>query len=72
MGRMRVDYFYVWSSESGSPHLCQLKVASIGPYGTSIDYVLAHIIFMGSHKLSSFEGHRVRRYHTIPPGCTLG
>jgi hypothetical protein len=28
----------------------------LGPVATSIDYVLAHTRFMGSHKLSSFDG----------------
>jgi hypothetical protein len=31
----------------------------LGPIATSIDYVLAHTVFMGSHKLSSFDSHRV-------------
>jgi hypothetical protein len=29
----------------------------LGPIATSIDYV--HTVFMGSHKLSSFDSHRV-------------
>jgi hypothetical protein len=37
-----------------------------------IDYVLVHSGFMGSCKLSSFDGHRVGRYLTTPPGCTSG
>jgi hypothetical protein len=61
MGRVRVVCFHVRSSKGGSPHLCQLRATSFGPWGTSIDYVLAHTGFMGSCKLSSFDGHRVGR-----------
>jgi hypothetical protein len=56
MGRVRVVCFRIWSSEGSSPRLCQLRIASVGPYFISIDYVLAHTGFMGSHKLSSFYG----------------
>jgi hypothetical protein len=42
----------------GSPRLYRLRTASVGPCGTSIDYVLMHTGFMGSCKLSSFGGHR--------------
>jgi hypothetical protein len=55
MGRVRVVYFHVWSSECGSPHLCRLGTMSVGPCGTSIDYILAHTGFMGSRKLSRFD-----------------
>jgi hypothetical protein len=50
----------------GSPHLCQLKTVSVGPFETSIDYVLMHAGFMGSRKLSSFHGRRVGRYIISP------
>jgi hypothetical protein len=43
MGRMRVDCFHVRSSNGGSPRLCQLRTASVWPWGTSIDYVLVHM-----------------------------
>jgi hypothetical protein len=33
--------------QGGSPCLCQLRTASVGPYGTSFDYVLMHAGFMG-------------------------
>jgi hypothetical protein len=71
MGRVRVIYFYVWSSEVGSPRLYQLRTDRLTP-GNKIDYVLAHTGFMGSHKLSSFDGHRVGWYLTLPHECTLG
>jgi hypothetical protein len=38
----------------------------VRPCVISIDYVLGHTGFMGSRKLSSFNGHRVGRYPTIP------
>jgi hypothetical protein len=56
MRRVRVICFHIWSSEGGSPRLCQLRTTSDEPCGTSIDYVLMHTRFMGSHKLSSFDG----------------
>jgi hypothetical protein len=56
MGRVRVACFHVQSSEDGSPRLCQLRTASVEPCGTTIYYVLVHTGFMGSHKLSSFDG----------------
>jgi hypothetical protein len=33
--------------QGGSPCLCQLRNASVGPCGTSFDYVLMHAGFMG-------------------------
>jgi hypothetical protein len=33
--------------QGGSPHLCQLSTALVGPCGTSFDYVLTHARFMG-------------------------
>jgi hypothetical protein len=57
MGSVRVVYFHIWSSKGGSPHLCRLRTASVEPCGTSIDYVLVHTGFMGSHKLSRFDGY---------------
>jgi hypothetical protein len=59
MGSVRVVCFHVQSSEGGSSCLCRLRTMSVGPLGTSIDYILAHMGFMGTHKLSSFDGHRV-------------
>jgi hypothetical protein len=56
MGMVRVIYFYIRSFEGGNPHLCQLRTASVGPCGTNIDYILAHMRFMGFRKLSSFDG----------------
>jgi hypothetical protein len=31
MGRLRVVYFDIWSFEVGSPCLCRLRTASVGP-----------------------------------------
>jgi hypothetical protein len=50
----------------GSPRLCRLRSASVEPCVTNIDYVLAHMRFIGSRKLSSFNGRRVGRYLTSP------
>jgi hypothetical protein len=50
---------------SGSPYLCRLRTgrpASVSKF----DYVLMHTRFMGSRKLSSFDGHRVGRSLTSP------
>jgi hypothetical protein len=51
--------FHIRSSEGGSSYLCRLRTVSVGAGGTSIDYVLAHVKFMGSRKLSSFGSRRV-------------
>jgi hypothetical protein len=40
--------------QGGSPCQCHLRTASVGPCGTSFDYVLTHAGFMGSRKPSSF------------------
>jgi hypothetical protein len=56
MGRVIVVYFHVRSSSGGSPHLCRLRTNRLAPV-KKIDYVLAHMVFMGSRKLSSFGGH---------------
>jgi hypothetical protein len=47
---------YVQSSEGGSPYLIQLRTDRLAPV-SKFDYVLAHMEFMGSCKLSSFVGH---------------
>jgi hypothetical protein len=65
MGMVRVVYFHIQSSEGGSPRLCRLRTASVGPHATSIDYVLMHTNYMGPHKLSNFDDHRVGRYLTL-------
>jgi hypothetical protein len=71
MGSLRVESFHVRSSEGGSPHLSRLRTDRLAPV-SKFDYVVTHKRFMGSRKLSSFVGHRVGRYPTIPPGCTSG
>jgi hypothetical protein len=55
MGKVRVIYFHVQSSEGGSPCLCRLRTDRLASVN-NIDYVLAHTRFMGSRKLSSFDG----------------
>jgi hypothetical protein len=55
MGRVRVVYFHIQSSEGGSPCLCRLRTDRLTPVN-KIYYALAHTGFMGSHKLSSFDG----------------
>jgi hypothetical protein len=52
---MRVVYFYIQSFEGGSPRLCRLRIDRLAPVNKT-DYVLARMGFMGSHKLSSFDG----------------
>jgi hypothetical protein len=36
MGRMRVYYFQIRSSESGSPCLCRLRPMSVGPVNQAL------------------------------------
>jgi hypothetical protein len=52
--RLRVVYFYIRSSEGGSPRLCRLRINRLTSVN-KIDYVLVHMRFMVSHKLSSFD-----------------
>jgi hypothetical protein len=59
-----VVYFYILSSEGGSPRLCRLRTASVRPPVTSIDFVLTHRGYMGPRRLSSFDGRRVGGYLT--------
>jgi hypothetical protein len=40
----------------GSPHPYQLRTDYLGSV-SKFDYVLAHMAFIGSHKLGSFDGH---------------
>jgi hypothetical protein len=42
----------------GSSHPCRLRTDRLPPV-SKFDYVLMHTGFMGSHKFSSFGGHRV-------------
>jgi hypothetical protein len=66
MGRVRVVCFHIRSSKGGSHHLCHLRPMTVGPWGSSIDYVLAHTFFMGSCKVSRFDCHWVGRHPTTP------
>jgi hypothetical protein len=56
----------------GSTHLCRLMTVSVGPCGTNIDYVLTHMGFKGSHKLSNFNDHRVGRSLTSTAVMYIG
>jgi hypothetical protein len=49
----------------GSPRLYQLMTDRLAPE-SKFDYVLMHTGFIGSHKLSTFNGRRVGRYLTSP------
>jgi hypothetical protein len=63
MGRLRVESFYVQSSEGGSPHPSRLRKYRLALVG-KFDCVLGHTIFMGSYKLSVWVSHRCpSRYH---------
>jgi hypothetical protein len=65
-GKHESELFSCLELWGGSPYLCRLRITLVGPCVSSIDYVLSHIGFMGSHKLSSFDGHRVGWYLTSP------
>jgi hypothetical protein len=49
----------------GSPHPCRLRTDCLAPV-SKFDYVLAHMRFMRSRKLSSFDGRRVGQSLTSP------
>jgi hypothetical protein len=53
-----VEYFHVQSSEGGSPQPMMIKDQSLGLV-SKFDYALVHTEFMGSLKVSSFDGRRV-------------
>jgi hypothetical protein len=55
MGRLRVVCFHIQNFEGGSVCLCRFRTDHLFPVN-KIDYVLAHTRFMGSRKLSSFDG----------------
>jgi hypothetical protein len=50
---------------AGSPRPCQLRTDRLALV-SKFDYVLTHTGFMGSHKLSSFDGRWVGWYLTSP------
>jgi hypothetical protein len=50
MGRVRVVYFHIRSSECGSPRLCQLRTDRLALVN-KIDYVLTHMILWGPANL---------------------
>jgi hypothetical protein len=49
----------------GSHRPCRLRIDRLTSV-SKFDYILTHTGFMGSRKLSSFDGHRVGRYLTSP------
>jgi hypothetical protein len=55
-GRLRVVDFHIWRFEGGSSRLCRVRTDRLVPVN-KIDYALTHTRFMGSRKLSSFDGH---------------
>jgi hypothetical protein len=55
MRRLGVESFHVQSSESGCPCLSQLRTDLLALV-SKFDFVLVHTRFMGSCKLSSFDG----------------
>jgi hypothetical protein len=59
MGRSESGPHDIRSIEGGSPHLCRLRIASVGPPATSINYVLTHMGYMGPRKPCSFDVRRV-------------
>jgi hypothetical protein len=50
--------YYVWSSEGGITHLCQLRTNYLALV-SKFDYILVHTRLMGPRKLSSFIGRQV-------------
>jgi hypothetical protein len=58
-GKGESDLILDSEPRGGSLHLCRLMTASVGPCGTSFDYVLMHAQFMGSRKPSSFCNYLV-------------
>jgi hypothetical protein len=64
MQRLRVVCFHIQSSEGGGPRLCRLRIDRLDP-ANKINYVLTHIRFMGSRKLSSFDSRWVGRQPTV-------
>jgi hypothetical protein len=59
MGMSESGLFSYSELQGSSPRLCRLRIVSVGPLATSIDYVLMHMGYMGPYKLSSFYCHRV-------------
>jgi hypothetical protein len=58
MGRSESGLMSDSELQGGSPCLCQLRTNHLAPV-SKFDYVLMHTGFMGSHKLSSFDGRQV-------------
>jgi hypothetical protein len=54
-GKVESESFHVWSFEGGSPRLSRLRTDHLAPM-SKFDYVLTHMRFMVSCKLSSFDG----------------
>jgi hypothetical protein len=68
MGRVRVVYFHVRSSEGGSPRPYRLRTDCQGLVN-KMDYLLMHT---GLWELSSFDSRRVVQYLTSLHIRTMG
>jgi hypothetical protein len=58
MVRLRVESFHVQSFKGDSPRLSQLRTDHLPPV-SKFNYVLTYTRFMGFHKVSIFDSHRV-------------
>jgi hypothetical protein len=64
-GKGREGFIVMFRALKVVARLCQLRTDHLSPV-SKFDYVLAHIRFMGSSKLSSFEGHWIGWHNTTP------
>jgi hypothetical protein len=67
MGRLRVVWYQIRSSNVVAP-VCIDWGPIVWPRWTRLSFVLTHTWFMGSHKLSSFDGCWVERHPTVLHG----
>jgi hypothetical protein len=67
MGRLRVIWCQIWSSKVVAP-TCVDWGLIVWPRWTRLNRVLTHTGFMGSHKLSSFNGRWVGWHSTVLHG----
>jgi hypothetical protein len=54
-GKDRSGLFSCSKLRAGSPRSCRLRTGHLAPV-SKFNYILVHTRFMGSHKLSSFDG----------------
>jgi hypothetical protein len=59
-GKDESELFSCSELRGGSPRLSRLRTDHLAPVSKS-NYVLVHMGFMESHKLSTFDDHRVGR-----------